>query len=304
MKKLLLSMAVVAMLFSCSKDNVETETTANLSSTIAVSTAIEFSGVFGHHENRALHGKLIVTIDSNNSQAEIHMVNGEVIEFQGSQLSKDATTIYFNSNRGSFTFDALAEQGQRVSNLEFDNVTDAYMVSVEVPTRGGGLVLLGTYEETGNEANFYGNWDLVGDGIDTDFFGDNGQYVGATIVTHKGTVGPFVDTTYEVPAGTCTGGLGMFLWTRGVGISVFGHNQNSDFVGPNTTWGMEWRCDDPSGSCSYVDELCSGFGSAPSGFWSWAGRTGSMVVVTPPSPIQNDNNSTNIATVANVNLAE
>ena len=284
-------MAVLAMVFSCSKDNVETETTADLTqSTTEITSAQEFSGVFGHHSIKDLHGKTYVTIDGSSSQATIELVNGEIMNFQGNQLGKEATTIYFSGNRGSFTFDASAEMGARVSDLIIDNVDDGYIATIETATRGGGLVILGTYEETGNEANFFGNWDMVGDGIDTDFFGDNGQYVGAVIVTHKGTRGPFIDTTYEIPAGACTGGLGSFIWTRDATatgrLGVFAHNQNSDFVGPNTTWGMEYRVDiDAAGG--YVDETCTIYPDVP-GTWSWAGRTGTMSVATAPAPIQGD----------------
>ena len=285
MKKLILSMAVVAMLFSCSKDNVETETTADLSATIAQSSAIEFSGVFGHHLDNDMHGKIYVTIDGSASQASIQLVNGEEINFQGNQLNKEATTVNFSSNRGSFTFDAGAEYGTRVSNLIFDDVSDAYVRAIEVPTRGGGMILLGTYEQD-SDPSFNGNWNMLGDGIDIEKFGSNAQLVAMTVITHQSG---FVvsDASAEDQVGGCTGGPDTFLWDpagdvpTGGNPSVFSHLQTTLIAGIQANWGLEYRRD--LGEQTYVDELCTV--TVESGFWSWNGRTGNILASEPaPAP--------------------
>ena len=293
MKKLLLSMAVVAMLFSCSKDSVETETTADLTqSTTEVSTAQEFSGVFGHHLNQDLHGKIYVTVDGNKSQAEIQLVNGDNFKFQGSQINQD-TSIYFSGDTGSFSFNALAEQGSRVSDLVINNVNDAYVVTVEVATRGGGWILLGTYEEDGNAA-FNGNWDMLGDGVIIDKFGFDAQLVSTVVISHiTGLVA--IDNTMEPQPGACTGGdPDTFLWdflgdvATGGNPSAFAHFQSSDVKGPTTSWGVEYRRD--QGEQAYVDEDCTQV--IASGFWSWRNKTGTILASEPAPFTDGDANRT------------
>ena len=296
MKKLLLSMAVVAMLFSCSKDTIDTETTSDLThSTTAISTAQEFSGVFGHHLDNDMHGKIYITIDGNASQTTIKLVNGEEINFQGSQLNKEATTVNFNSNRGSFTFDAYAEYGTRVSNLIFDDVSDAYIRAIEVATRGGGWILLGTYEQD-IDPTWNGNWDMLGDGTIIDKFGFGAQLVAMTVITHRSG---FVisDASNEPQPGACTGGdPDTFLWdfngdvATGGNPSVFAHFQTTSILGIDSNWGVEYRRD--QGEQAYVDELCTAV--IASGFWSWAGRTGTILASEPAPFTGGDADRTNL----------
>jgi len=113
MKKLILSMAVVAMLFSCSTDNVnsETETTADLTQMTPAKALDQSSegmyyGVFGHNEIKDLHGKILINAGNNGTySALIQMVNGGDIRFQG--ISNSRTNIHFTSDRGSFDFNAI-----------------------------------------------------------------------------------------------------------------------------------------------------------------------------------------------------
>lgn len=296
MKKLLLSMAVVAMLFSCTKDTIDTETTADLThSTTEISTAVEFSGVFGHHSIEDLHGRIYVTVDGNKSEASINLVNGDQMKFTGSQISQDANSIYFSGDSGSFNFNAIAEQESRVSDMVINNVNDAYVVTIEVATRGGGMILLGTYEQDG-VSGWNGNWDMLGDGIDIDKFGFNSQLVAVVVVSHvTGFVA--VDNSMEPQPGNCTGGdPDTFLWDvngdvgTGGNPSCFAHFQSTIIKGAVANWGIEYRRD--LGEQAYVDELCAAL--VPSGFWSWRGKTGTILASEPVPFTDGDADRTNL----------
>jgi hypothetical protein len=293
MKKLILSMAVVAMLFSCSKDNVETETTADLtqmtpSKSLDQSSDGIYVGVFGHHSNRDLHGKIFINANNDgNYTAKIEMVNGNNIKFVGSSINK--TNIHFTSNRGSFDFNTVDFTSPTASNVTVDNIADAYIVTVKAQNRMIPWILLGTYVQTGNEANFFGNWDLIGDGVETTEWGTNAQIIDQLIVTHRGTQNPRIENTFENlpdPNG-CTGlpsPAALFDFTStGDADSVLMGNQTTNF-GELTNWQIGYFAG------TYYNADC--FSSQASGTWSRGARTGT-ITVEDPAPLQETSNRTN-----------
>lgn len=291
MKKLLLSMAVVAMLFSCSKDNVntETETTADLtqmtpSKSLDQSSDGLYVGVFGHNEIKDLHGKITVNSGNNgNYTAIIEMVNGEKINFKGNSLNK--TNVHFTSDRGSFDFNTVDFSAPEATNVFIDNQTESYIVTRKRTTRGGGgLILLGTYEETGNETGFYGNFDMIGDGIPL-LPSPLVEAIDVMIVSHKGNRGPFLDFGSDLqPPGSCTEpfpgclidwqGTGPFSTVSGIG--AFG--QTSTIAGLPLTWGIT-----TDGNLDYFTPPCTNSGPTVGGDWSWAGRSG-KIYINPVAP--------------------
>jgi len=286
MKKLLLSMAVVAMLFSCSKDSVETETTADLtqmtpSKSLDDKTDGMYVGVFGHHEIKALHGKIFINVNNDgNYTAKIEMVNGDHIKFVGSSINN--TNIHFTSDRGSFDYDTLNFATPVASNVFIDN-EESYIVTVKAKNNLVPHVLLGTYEETGNEANFYGNWDMLGDDIPNPAFCCNSQGLAQLVVTHKGTKGPFVVTSFA-PTGPSDGCMGdgylphLFDTSDdGVCDAVFMSAQNNSIGGNNTNYHVNiWV-----GGQYYID----GCGATTTfGTWSIGGRSGLVYGAIPPAP--------------------
>jgi hypothetical protein len=287
MKKLILSMAVVAMLFSCSKDNVETETTADLtqmtpSKSLDQSSDGMYKGIFGHHSNRDLHGKIFINANNNgNYSAMIEMVNGETIKFEGSSTKK--SNIHFTSNRGSFDFNAVNFSAPEVSNVLIDNEdTEAYMVVKKQTTRGTIYILLGTYEDDANPV-FNGNWDMISDGVETGLFGATpSQFIQSVTVSHTGVPTPFTETAFELsdPANGCTATVDLPLLfdssMDGIGDSVLMGTQTSTF-GQATTWHINYF------GGTYYSADC--FSNPASGTWSRGSRSGSIYMAGAPAPL-------------------
>jgi len=286
MKKIILSMAVVAMLISCSKDNVETETTADLtqmtpSKSLDQSSDGIYVGIFGHHSNRDLHGKIFINANNDgNYTAKIEMVNGDDIKFVGSSINK--TNIHFTSDRGSFDFNTVDFTAPEVTNVLIDNeATEAYMVVKKQTTRGIIYILLGTYEDDTNPG-FNGNWDMISDGIETGLFGVPSQFVESVTVSHSTVPTPFIETAFELsdPLNACTGTedipLLFDLAGDGLGDSVLMGTQTSTF-GQSTTWLLNYF------GGLYYDNLCN---TNPAlGSWSRGPRTGTITVVGGPAPL-------------------
>lgn len=286
MKKLLLSMAVVAMLFSCSKDNIETETTADLTQMLPTKTLDQSSeglyvGVFGNSEINDLHGKIFINANNNgNYSATIEMVNGNDIKFKGSSLNK--TNIHFTSKRGSFDFNTLNFSAPEATNVFIDN-EESYIVTVKAKNNLVPHVLLGTYEETGNEANFYGNWDMIGDDVVDPIVCCNNQGLAQILVTHRERVNPFVVTSFatSLPGNGCDydNSPPHLLDVSGDGNadSVLMGAQTNSF-GVNVT---NYYVNYFNGTYYSID--C--FSNPTSGSWSIGGRSGSVTVVGSPAPL-------------------
>jgi hypothetical protein len=297
MKKLILSMAVVAMLFSCSKDNVtsETETTADLTQMLPTkaldqSTEGLYVGVFGHNEIKELHGKILINAGNDGKySAIIEMVNGNDIKFQGSSINK--TNIHFTSDRGSFDFNTVDFTSPTASNVTVDNIADAYIVTVKAQNRMIPHVLLGTYEESGNETNFFGNWDMIGDDEENPNFCCNAQGLGQLVITHLGTVGPFVVTSF-LPTLADNGCMGEgwlphLFDTSGDGVAdaVFMADQTNTISGTSTDYFVNiWA------GGVYADRTCGDIGGPTSGTWSRGTHSG-LVYGIVPAPFTGPSNS-------------
>ncbi len=284
MKKLILLLAVTLVVFSCSKDNVNTETeTADLTQmtpnkSLDQSSEGMYYGVFGHNEIQDLHGKILINAGNDgNYSALIEMVNGDDIKFQGNSINK--TNIHFTSDRGSFDFNTVDFTAPEATNVFIDNASESYIVATKSHTRGGGFVMLGTYVETGNETGFFGNWDAIGDGSDPFV-----QPIILLAVSHKGTIGPFTDPVSEInPTGCLAGSPATLIDGTLPGIDVISAEGQ---VSPLAGIPALWRVTRDEGG--YYDDACSFEGPGSSGFWTWAGRSGTISVDDPqPLPIQN-----------------
>lgn len=284
MKKLVLLMAV-ALVFSCSKDSVDTQTTADLSQNLEQADAIQYYGVFGHSTNRDLHGKFNISIQGEKATATIDMVNGNDINFRGVVNNND---IHFTSDQGSFDFDMSAAKHQEVSNLVVNGEENAYIIA----NRGVGWVMLGEYYDNA-DPTIWGWWDMFTDGVTVTLFGADAQYVSDVVVTHLSTFTPITDSAMETPAGNCTLGEGAFMWDPlGTGLdddrSVFANSQSTMVLGKMVNWGIEYRTD--LGACSYVNEACDAF--VISGYYTRGSRTGTVynyACPVPPDAAENTN---------------
>lgn len=289
MKKLILVLAL-ALVFSCSKDSPETSgdtETADLSQMIPNNTLEQSSegmyyGVFGNSELKYLHGKILINAGNDgNYSATIKMVNGDKINFIGNSLNK--TNIHFASTRGSFDFNTLNFTSPKATNVFIDNEAESYIVAKKSNTRGGGAVILGTYEETGNEANFFGNWDMFGDGLPGPTGLSDSEFLVQVAVSHKGTRGPFVDTTME-EEDYCIGSFFPFVFVTSESITdVWADDQTSIFAGQTASWSVKsivgFHGDTANPYSPQDDCVPASFGT-----WSWAGRIGTMLIISTPEP--------------------
>ena len=291
MKKLILLLAVTFVVFSCSKDNVatETETTADLTQMIpnkALDQSSEgfYYGVFAHNENLDLHGKILINAGNDGTySAFIDMVNGDDINFRG--VTKTRTNIHFTSDRGSFDFNTIDYSTPVATNVVIDGA-ESYIVTLKATSRRVPTVILGTYVETGNETGFYGVWDLVGaDDAGSGPFG--GEHIAMAVVSHKGNRGPFIDASMEPSLQPCIGPTPPFVLDVGGFHDVWSDDQVSDFAGYTSLWNIKsivgFHGDfahpySPPGDC-----LPGDFGT-----WTWAGRTGTLHLDSPPPPPTNN----------------
>ena len=294
MKKLALLLVVVLVVFSCSKDtiNTETETTADLTQmtpnkSLDQSSEGLYYGVFAHNEIQELHGKILINAGNDgNYSALIEMVNGEDIKFKGNSINK--TNIHFTSDRGTFDFNTLDFSAPVASNVLIDDA-ESYIVAFKATNRRVPTVILGTYVETGNETGFYGVWDIVGaDDAGGGPFG--GEHIAAVVVSHKGTRGPFIDSVMEPSMQPCIGTTPPFVLDVGGFHDVWCDDQASDFAGYTAFWDIKsivgFHGDfahpySPPGTCDPGD-----FGT-----WSWAGRSGTLHLDSPPPPPTNEDGS-------------
>ncbi len=242
-----------------------------------------YIGVFGHHENKYLHGKVYINAGNDGKYtSKIELVNGDELHFKAQQ---GGSNIHFIGNRGSFDFNIVNFNRPSVSNLIIDGIDDAYMVTKKSTVRGGGgLILLGTYEETGNESGFYGNFDMIGTGIPIAGIPVLAEAIDVMIVSHKGNRGPFLDFGSDInPLVSCVPDLpGMLIDFLGTGPfstvdGIAANGQTSTIHGLPLTWDVALN---PSG---YHDETCAPLGPDGGGDWSWGGRTG-KIYITPVAP--------------------
>jgi hypothetical protein len=231
----------------------------------------KYVGVFGNTENRDLHGKIFINAGNYTRYiALIQLVNGKELEFIGKRI--DETSVFFKGKRGTFVFISKDYLNPMVENITIDAAIGSYIILKKSFNRAPPLVLIGTYEETGNEENFYGNWDVIGDGSQPQV-----QFVSQVIITHLGSSEPIIDDTMEATSLTgCTHGdmPRMFDPNGNGGVTLIGSdNQTSLLAGHISTWSLMWQ------NYNYHDELCNNLGPDAGGSWSWNGRTGKIFVM-------------------------
>jgi len=287
MKKLILLLAVTLVVFSCSKDNVntETETTADLTQ-MTPSKSLDdkseglYVGVFGHYQNKDLHGKIYINAGNNeNYTAKIELVNGQELNFRAEQ---GGSNIHFEGDRGSFDFNIVNFNQPTASNVIVDSVADAYIVAKKQTTRGGSIfVLTGSYEQDGNPS-YFGNWDMIGNGIDGS--GElGGQLITDVIISHQGSPGPYHDAVMETnPATACIASSEPFISSVSAPYPevdvMIAAGQTSSFGNRTVSWSLTHD------QGNYYDNTCA---IIPSGVWSFANKTGAIYSdYFGPSPLQ------------------
>ena len=288
MKKLFLVALTAMLVFSCSTDNTETAEFENVDLTVMVpSKALSESGegmyygIFGHNELKYLHGKVLINAANNGKySASIELENGDQIKFEGKKLNEN--NINYTSKRGSFDLNIADYANPIATNVFIDKESESYIVAKKSTTRGGGPIVLGIYIDN-VDSNFFGNWDMIGDGSVSSFgFGFD---LSTVIVSHVGLVNPRIDSTME-SEDYCIGvGFPFVLVIDATITDVWADNQTSMLGGFPASWSVKsivgFHGDDvnpysPVGTCT----------PAAFGTWSWNGRTGVMFITSTPAPVR------------------
>jgi hypothetical protein len=330
-KRLLIAAFAAVCIMSCSTDTNDTQTItidenipeiANLVTFVPGSQFDETSkgkyvGIFGHHLNQELHGKIYINagLDTRYT-ALINLVNGDQLKFTGVQQSRSKDIVYFEGESGNFDIDFTDYKNPEVTNVIMDNAdTEAY-ITLAKSTRGSDpFVILGTYEETGNAAAFFGNWDLIANPAtmtSTPFttmipgvpFPVSGNGVTQEIVTmaisHAGSMTPFISNTaddFDTNAAIACAPSGLVIPTTepviidliitaplplgDVADAISAGGQTSMINGVEATWSFNYTSEivNPIGDnipASYIANDCN---PAVSGTWSWNGRMGTTTVL-------------------------
>ncbi|MBV1922771.1 MAG: hypothetical protein KUG68_01955, partial [Flavobacteriaceae bacterium] len=258
MKYFTLSLTLFILL-GCSQENSIDESLDLVTEKRAQETLSEKSkkyvGVFGHNTNKELHGKIAVYESENGLyEAEINLVNGEIYLFNSTN-SFQKNLIQFKGDKGSFSVDINDANNPIVSNVFIKSKTSGYIKLIKKKKTIIQVVALGTYAETGNEANFYGNWDLIGEVDDgtnlTNQFGPELTPYDITkvIISHRDSENLLEDNfieEYVDPIGCsrlselptidmthCDDSLPCLHYLNA-------HNQTSFFVGHEVQWHIEY----------------------------------------------------------------
>jgi len=235
----------------------------------------------------------------------IELVNGEQLKFTGVQRSRsNPDFIYFKGKSGSFDINFADYTNPEATNVMMDDAeTEAYITLGKSAAELDPLVILGNYEETGNEAAFFGNWDLISNpatsaSTPVNFMGISGTALSQEIVTmlisHTDspiptTINGADDFDTNIAAACAPAGLVIpttepvildftvpIIGNVGSGISAGG--QTSMINGIEASWSLNYTSPIPLAGLSemYLANDCN---ASLSGTWSWNERTGTTSVV-------------------------
>ena len=285
MKKLFL-LLTLAIVFSCSKDSINTPTTADLVQQKNLNLSAKdqsplasldndtkgiYLGVYvsGTTEKRGL---IWINLANNNKyDAIVEMVNGETIKFQGQLTSKSALQYLFTADNAQFNLEIINKKAV-ITNASYHN-EQFFGALVKDKSNTRAMAETGTYTNAGGVV--LGTWNLIADGTIVDPNGFGGEGITDVFVTRNSQT--FNDTTFENFNFVCAG-ISSFVpvivdfdgATTPDTPAVW--NQTSDFNGV-TTWGLIMNGD---GGVDYADENCN---PIPSGTFNWNGAvTGNIYI--------------------------
>ena len=324
-KKLLIAAFAAVCIMSCSTDQSDTQTITideNISEIVDLVGFVpatefdetsqgKFIGIFGHHLDQELHGKVYINAGNDTRYtALIELVNGEQLKFTGVQQSRsNPDHIYFEGKSGSFDADFSDYTSPKVTNVLMNDAdTEAYMALTKSTGGVPAFVILGNYEETGNAAAFYGNWDLMGDfntfdvvsvptglsfplptSIDVQI-----QEISSMVISHTTSMTPLTSnlaSDFDTNAAAACAGMqlpGFVLPTTEAIIGqipavgnvtlVSAGGQTSMINGIEAAWSLNYT---PAIAIAgvletYVADDCT---EITSGTWSWNGLTGTTTVI-------------------------
>lgn len=313
-KKLIMAAFVAVCIMSCNTDNSDTQTItideniSEIADLVGFVPSVEFDetskgkyvGIFGHHLNQELHGKVYINAGNDTRYtALIELVNGKQLKFTGAQRSRtNPDLIYFEGKSGNFDINFANYTNPEATNVLMDGAdTEAYMVLTKDKSGAPSFIILGSYVDS-SDPSFFGNWDLITNpatniATPITLMGISGTAITQEIVTmsisHAGSMVPAIvdapddfDTNIAVacvPAGITIPTtepviielVVPFVGTIGNAISAGG--QTSMINGIEATWSFNYTTPIPIAGQpeTYVDDSCN---AATSGTWTWNGRTG------------------------------
>jgi hypothetical protein len=329
-KRLLIAAFAAVCIMSCSTDTNDTQTITidenipEIADLVGFVPATEFDetsqgkyvGIFGHHLDQDLHGKIYINAGNDTRYtALIELVNGEQLKFTGVQQSRsNPDLIYFEGKSGSFDIDFRNYSNPEATNVIMETAdTEAYITLAKATAGGDPFVILGSYVETGNEAAFFGNWDLIGNPLtltSTPFstiisglsVSGNGitQEIVTMSVSHAGSMTPFISNTaddFDTNTAVACAPSGLVIPTTepviidlivtlpfplgDVADAISAGGQTSMINGLEATWSLNHTSEinNPIGDNiaeTYITNDCN---PSASGTWSWNGRTGTTTVL-------------------------
>lgn len=312
-KKIIIAAFAAVCMMSCSTDTSDTQTITIDESIPVIADLVAFVpntefdntskgkyvGIFGHHLNQELHGKIYINAGNDTRYAAlIQLVNGEELKFNGVEQSRSSDIIYFEGASGSFDIDFTDYRNPEATNVIMNGAdTEGYMV-LEKSTRGAApFIILGSYVDSA-DPSFFGNWDLITDpatntATPVTLMGISGTAITQEIVTmsisHAGSMVPFISDTpedFDTNAALACAPAGVVIPTTepviidlvipfvgSVGGAISAGGQTSIINGIEASWSYNYTTPIPLAGLPemYLSNDCS---PALSGTWSWNGRIG------------------------------
>lgn len=287
MKKLFLLITMVALVMSCSEDNLETETDLVKQQNIGLNAKQQKPLSALDNDNKGLYlgvyvsgstterGLIWVNLGNNDDYtAVVEMRNGKTHIFKGEPTSMGESNYHFEAKNAQF--DVILENDVPV--IENASLNNELFFGEIVKDRSNvrALALTGTF--ISDDTNVSGTWNLIADGSIPNPNGFNGEGITSAIVTWQGNV--YTDTSFENYNFPCISDPDFVPIILNFDPNIepdspYASDQTSDFNGP-TTWDLFVNID---GGTEYLDTNCNG---VPSGRFINNGTiTGSVFIDIP-----------------------
>ena len=283
MNKLLILLCTVAVLFSCSKDTVETEITADLTMKQNIDLNAKEQTPLANLDNdtkgiylgvyvsgtTTKRGLIWINLGNNgNYNAIVELVDGETLSFQGQLAAKGAFIYHFTAKGAQFDV-VLEDNVPAIKNASLNNeLFFGEIVKDKSNTRA--MAETGFYQS--DDGNRTGTWSLIADGTSISPNGFGGEGITSAVVTNGGSM--FTDTVFENWNFPCVGVTAFIpvIVDFDTGVSPDTPavlDQTSDFAG-TTTWGLLMNGDDGT---EYADRDCN---TVPAGRFARIGFSGDI----------------------------
>lgn len=309
MKKFLLIALTIGTMLSCSQDTEIQNITADL--TVPAITNLKtftpdarfnesslgkYVGVFGHHNNRDLHGKIYINAGADTRySALIELVSGQELYFEGT-ATRNEHVFMFTGDHGSFTANFKDSTSPVFENVYIDGAEDASYIVAKKEIEGNQIIIILGFYLDPDDPNFFGAWNLMGDqatqqttvrqtGLTPplpEFYTALTQDIDQLVITHNNNTTPIVINNFGVNAGACDLIPGFNPPTINPSVTfipefgsrlVSAGGQTSSVLGFDLDWTLIYRPQIPNLPYfeTYFRNDCA---LATSGTWTYRNRTG------------------------------